>query len=195
MTANPAPLPRAVQVGVFRYRITTDPEVLRTIERQERAPCFGGANHRTLTLAVDTSVPPDQQRDTLWHEVRHAISNLAAIGGEPLAEEEYVERTCSLELLVLRSNPALVAFLLAEDDDAEGIDGPRGESRENQEPEQAAPDGPGSVCAGQPERRQGIHARSEGQGQALGVPVVSSLGDHPPPAEVANYALRVLASE
>ena len=111
------PLPVAVQVGPFRYTVTTDPEVLRDIERQERASCFGGANHRKLTIAVDASIPMDQQRDTLWHEVRHAIDNLAAIGGDDkISEEESVERTCSLELLVLRTNPALVQFLLGDDD-------------------------------------------------------------------------------
>jgi hypothetical protein len=174
-----APLPRTVQVGPFRYGITTDPETLREIERREGTACYGGANHRTLTLAVDVTVPPDQQRDTLWHEVKHAISNLAAIGDGPLSEEQYVERSCSLELLVLRTNPALVAFLLEDDDAQREVDGADRESRADQDPKQAPRNGPGGVRARQPERGQGIDAGRAGQKQALGVPASSSVGDAP----------------
>lgn len=66
---------------------------------------------------LDTTVPPAQQRDTLWHEVKHCVNYLAAFGGKDrLGEEETVGRTCSLELAALRDNPSLVAFLTEQDE-------------------------------------------------------------------------------
>jgi hypothetical protein len=109
-------LPASIRVGALVYQVCEDAETLRDAERSEGTGIYGAANHRRLIIAVDRTVPPGQQRDTLWHEVKHCVNYLAAFGGkDKLGEEEVVERTCSLELLVLRDNPSLVAFLLAEE--------------------------------------------------------------------------------
>lgn len=113
-----AVLPSRIRVGPFWYRVSADPQELREWEHDGTQPdhIHGGCHNARLFMLVDTTFPRGQQRDTLWHEVKHAINYLADVGGEDkLGEEEMVGRTSTLELMVLRDNPELVAFLLAED--------------------------------------------------------------------------------
>lgn len=117
-----AELPARVRVGPFVYTVASDAVALREAEHASSPHIHGGCNNNQLRIVVDTSYPPGQQRDTLWHEVKHAVNYLADFGGKDrLDEEGVVGRTSSLELMVLRDNPALLAFLLEADDAPEEV--------------------------------------------------------------------------
>lgn len=109
-------LPARIRVGPFVYTVETRHEQLRGAERSASSALHGSTEHRELRMLLDTSTPLAQQQDTLWHEVKHCVNYLAAFGGrDKLGEEDVVTRTASLELMVLRDNPTVVAFLLAEE--------------------------------------------------------------------------------
>jgi len=115
------PLPERLRIGLHCYGVTYDESRVRAFEREEKRPnCYGVSAHRDLQIYLDPTVVRSQQRDTLWHEVKHTV--YALVGGFPADtdEEEIILLTASIELMVLRDNPALVAFLLEPDLDASG---------------------------------------------------------------------------
>lgn len=61
----------------------------------------------------------DQLRDTIWHEILHAIYHETGLSyqisdkeEESPTEEQLVRRSATVELQVLRENPSLVNFLV-----------------------------------------------------------------------------------
>lgn len=62
-------------------------------------------------IRIDPGNSPAIYRETLLHEVQHAIATFAGITGE-LNEEEWVTRTTPTLLTVLRENPELLTLLL-----------------------------------------------------------------------------------
>lgn len=97
------------------YTIKDDPD----LDRDRSGEC--SALHCVIRIGPDQT--EQQRRDTVWHEVKHAIFfetglNTEIEESEPkVTEEMIVRRTASMELAVLRENPDLVAYL-TEDDDA-----------------------------------------------------------------------------
>lgn len=105
-------LPESIDVGPFTYTVVTDElDVLRTCV-SEHKELLGFHDEKALRIVVDPSQAPGQQRDTLLHELLHAV---AAMTGADLGDnEEKVVRRLSPALLdLLRRNPNLVRFLTA----------------------------------------------------------------------------------
>jgi hypothetical protein len=110
-----ADLPTRLRVGPFVYTVQLDLARLRDFEQTQGAPQHGYTDRFTCEIVLDPTEAPGQRRDTLWHEVKHAVAGMAGYQGN-LPEEEVIARMSPLELLVLRDNPQLVAFLLEVDD-------------------------------------------------------------------------------
>lgn len=95
--------PRHIQVGPFRYRVRVD-----------QIDDCGTTDPDRLTITLRESNPSDVQRETLLHEVLHAVlanCGLAKELGDD--QEEHVVRALSPILLdTFDRNPRLVDFLL-----------------------------------------------------------------------------------
>jgi hypothetical protein len=114
--ADPPPpdLPKGIRVGPYTYRV----ETYAAHGHQAWGRCLY-REHR-IGVAVGPEVSEQAVRTSLWHEVQHAVHELAGLneGGVPWprTEEAYIGGTCALWLMVLRDNPALVAFLTADEE-------------------------------------------------------------------------------
>lgn len=102
--------PTSIKIGPFVYTVSTDEAGLRRQEHAAKGACSGATSHPKLEIHIDPNDAPGQQRDTLWHEVKHAILNISGFDGKA-TEEEFIQRTSALELAALRDNPELVAYL------------------------------------------------------------------------------------
>lgn len=105
-------LPDAVLVGATRY----------TVESRDRK-LFGRTDNRHSTIMVSSRQSGASARDTLLHEVLHAILWCSAAGRMlPLGdedEERLVRLLTPWLLAVIRDNPELIDYLIAEGGDPE----------------------------------------------------------------------------
>lgn len=109
------PPPAFVKVGPYRYRVLVDSDKIREYEH-ERKGMFAGYTHVSASLIVlDPDVSSQFRRETLWHEVKHAVANVVGLEGK-LSEEEVLQKVSPMELAVLRDNPELVIYLTECDD-------------------------------------------------------------------------------
>ena len=104
-------MPGYIQVGPTCYRVTTDElDVLRR-EKELETGLFGYGDHKALIFGISSEAALDVQKETLMHEVLHALFWLV---GKPLttdAEEDVVARLSPLLLDTLQRNPTLVSYL------------------------------------------------------------------------------------
>jgi hypothetical protein len=91
-----------------RYRVNF-------IEREEGGGDCGECLYNVCTIEVATGFQClEQQRDTLLHEVLHAVDHeMNGLGGA--LRERHIRALATGLYAVLRQNPALVAFLTASD--------------------------------------------------------------------------------
>jgi len=113
-----AEMPTSVQVGPFRFRVTTDrAEINRFRVENGDAHMVGQARLHEQVIAIDPALVLDQRRDTLLHEIRHVVDMVTGVySGERETAEQNITRSTSTLLDTLRRNPALVACLVAEDE-------------------------------------------------------------------------------
>jgi hypothetical protein len=96
--------PRKVKVGPHEYRVRVDKSgVLMAAERL--------GQHRMADLRMDVAggQAPSMLRDTVLHEVMHAVFVGMELSEDD--EEKFVSRLTPVLLAVLRDNPKLVEFL------------------------------------------------------------------------------------
>jgi len=115
-------MPASIRVGSVVYTVTIDPDDWMRVEHKVQSKGdYGHTQNLGATIYVNPAATPDVQRLTLWHEVMHAMCetvmgspNWLDLGEGNAEREESVVRTLeSPTLLVLRDNPALVAYLTA----------------------------------------------------------------------------------
>ncbi len=106
-------LPRRIHVGPHIYSVVCDAAAMAAECRDAGEDLVGRCSHRTLTIHIEPDQARSQMRDTLLHEVLHAVANMTALDGEwgDEREEEVILRLAPALLDVLRRNPRLVAFL------------------------------------------------------------------------------------
>jgi hypothetical protein len=117
VAGGPAKLPSEVLVGPYRYEIIDDLIALHHASVRERDPLDGYCSPRRQQILVDTQKShPGSSRYTLLHEILHALTDLSGHSKEwgDDDEEAFVTRFTPLLLDVLRRNPKLVDYLLAE---------------------------------------------------------------------------------
>lgn len=107
------PLPTTLKVGPYVYAVSTDEPWIRQQEHDRNGGLRGCTDHQALRIAIGPELAPGMQRQTLWHEVKHAVIECMTMSHDKRNDEDWIARTAPMELAVLRDNPDLVAFLLA----------------------------------------------------------------------------------
>lgn len=104
-------IPKHVTVGPFRFTVTLDENAcLRdSVNQGESAHNFGLMLPLQQKIVVNPVQGDDMKRDTILHEVLHAI--LMGAGLEDELEERIVSTISPALLDTLQRNPDLVTFL------------------------------------------------------------------------------------
>ena len=72
---GPPTPPPSVRVGTVTYRVTDDPdEWIRKEHAEQDKSKLGRTEHREATIWLDPDAAPTVKRQTLWHEVMHALA-------------------------------------------------------------------------------------------------------------------------
>lgn len=115
-------MPASVLIGSVTYLVTTHPDDWMRIEYEsQRKGDYGHTKHDMAMIYINPESTPDVQRQTLWHEVMHALCETVMgapvwryLGADRVEREESVIRMLeSPIILVLRDNPDLVTYLTA----------------------------------------------------------------------------------
>lgn len=90
-----------------------DEDAANRVSYEDASRLIGQSNPEQQTITLRPSIAPMCLRDTLLHEVLHAICDMTGIAKDLGAEEEEkaVNRLGPALLDTLRRNPALVTFL------------------------------------------------------------------------------------
>lgn len=97
--------PSVIVVGAFHWRV-------RYVDFQE--DFFGRTSPSHLEIDIDPSLPLDQLKETVLHEVMHAclfVGNSGSSPGKLVDDDAYIESSAPTLLEVLEQNPQLVAWL------------------------------------------------------------------------------------
>jgi hypothetical protein len=111
-------IPKKIAVSHSIIEIATDPRSIFSASKQENEVLFGRYDSHESKITIDGSGHPSVQRETLLHEILHAIighTNLSSEGG-PLsgdAEEAVIRAISPMLLDTLRRNPKLASYLTA----------------------------------------------------------------------------------
>jgi hypothetical protein len=108
--------PKRINVGPFVYDVTFDRATMDARVREESTALIGHHDGAVLTIDIDPDQAVGQARDTLLHELLHAIADVTGLSeawGD--REEEFVGRLSPAILDTLRRNPKLVRYLIADD--------------------------------------------------------------------------------
>ena len=108
-------LPTTVKVGPYIYSVSTNESELRREETNGRVHLRGCTDSQHLKIMIDATLAVGMQRQTLWHEVKHAIVDVLTMSNDKRSDEDWIARTAPMELAVMRENPSLLAFMLGED--------------------------------------------------------------------------------
>lgn len=108
-------LPTSVDVGPFTYTIHADEARMNKANRDDGSDAWGCCNHAKLEIIIDPNQAPAMIQDTLLHETLHALTAMVGLTDELSArrEEAIVRRLTPALLHMLRTNPALVGYLVA----------------------------------------------------------------------------------
>lgn len=99
--------PTSVKIGNHDYAVSFGP-----IESDTSMFLYGRTSPRLTKIEINTDyVTASQQRDTLVHEILHAILGDVPHGLSDNKEERIVRCIAPMLLGVLRDNPDLVRFL------------------------------------------------------------------------------------
>ncbi|MDQ3541023.1 MAG: hypothetical protein M3440_10070 [Chloroflexota bacterium] len=97
-------LPDRVIVGPYTY----------SVQAAYKETNWGHVDMTQQRITIDQDLQPERQRICLMHEVIHACNDIAGVRDDD-TEERMVTYGAPLIVQVLRDNPALVAYLTAED--------------------------------------------------------------------------------
>lgn len=103
--------PRFIHVGPYEYSVDQGTVAVAALDAGDDGSC----DFHDVRITVNPARPEQVQRDTLLHEVLHAIGALTGLRAElgDEAEERVVSRLGSALLDTLRRNPELVEYLLS----------------------------------------------------------------------------------
>lgn len=111
--------PAGVTVGPSTYDISYDADELARRDKADRANRYGMADHGQLRIIVEGTNPEDVVRETLCHEILHAVIDVHGLaahlddrGSVDETEERIVAGLSPALLDTLRRNPAVAAYLI-----------------------------------------------------------------------------------
>ena len=100
--------PESVLIGALTYEIRIESNLTDAVN------CWAHIRHEPQIIFLNDRNRPDRMRVALWHEIKHAVNQLANVEDET-TEEAATTVQSPMELMVLRQNPDLVAYLTSED--------------------------------------------------------------------------------
>lgn len=105
--------PTEVWVGAKLYSVLFDKAKLDGYNGRDRKDRVGYMSQRNLEIIIDDSMAEQMVRETLLHEVLHAVWSDAGLDEmEGLTEEQIISTLTPRFMLVLRANPQMSAYLL-----------------------------------------------------------------------------------
>ena len=91
-------IPKHVQIGGFTYNVELSDDPLRHVDDK------GCTVSHLGIIPIDKSLPPDQQEETLIHEIFHTIFSYAKIELDEEKEEDIISRISPVWHMVLFQN-------------------------------------------------------------------------------------------
>lgn len=109
--------PQHLQVGPYRYRVTTDEDAIAHKSVEQQTTLLGHTDPNALVILLNLGKSaPGNERDTLLHECLHALfAQTGQATDMQDDEEQFVRRLTPALLDLLRRNPRLVAYLTEPD--------------------------------------------------------------------------------
>ena len=104
-----ANLPQRIRIGTKTWKVSSPNDELHADKN------FGETNPLHLDIKISTQYPKAQQRESLFHELFHAVG-YSVLTNEDHLTERLLKPLCYGLLGVLRDNPDVVGFLLSEEE-------------------------------------------------------------------------------
>lgn len=110
--------PTSVRVGPYTYVVKVDADRIKELEKESNTDLYGITTHGHLEIALQPDVADMVLRETLLHEVLHAVLFNTGISDRMTDKaEEHLVRALSPALFsLLRENPELVRYLTGGDE-------------------------------------------------------------------------------
>ena len=110
---TPAPgLPASVQIGASCYRVSCDEREFQGEEhRAQQNSLWGVANYELEAILIKPAQTPNHQRNSLMHEVLHAIDWDRNLGLPKEIEERVIDCLAGGLVDFMERNPKAVEFL------------------------------------------------------------------------------------
>ena len=111
-------IPASVQVGPYVYTIVADTARIEECEKESREELFGMTLHKSLEIIVQPTAADMVIRETLLHEVLHAVLYNTGIADRMTEKtEEHLIRALSPALFVLlRDNKNFLGYIVGSDE-------------------------------------------------------------------------------
>lgn len=117
--AGSSSVPDTIVVGAARYTLLVDQAAIDKAAVEMgygvQGKLCGHHSHAGLTITLHPDQPADGARDSLLHEVLHALASQTDLNRDWAEHDEaFVARLTPALLALLRANPALVQFLTSD---------------------------------------------------------------------------------
>ena len=89
--------PESLQIGTISYTV----KYVTQHEMHDREDCFG-LHDESGTIIINTSYPPSRQKNTVLHEILHALSGRYGLG----LEEKAIRGLANSLFEAMQRNPA-----------------------------------------------------------------------------------------
>lgn len=105
--------PHFIRVGSHKYSVVFSSEDLALIGLREKADLLGHTNHWNLTITIHNNLSHTIERESLLHEVIHAIWTVSGMDviKDPISEEAMVRCVEHVFFQVLTNNPIFLRYL------------------------------------------------------------------------------------
>ena len=104
--------PHFIMVGSHKYTVTYSTEELAITGLRIKATLLGHTNHWALTITIQEGLPHTIERETLLHEVIHAIWSVSGVGEDKSMEQETMVRGVEqIFFQVLTNNSTFLKYL------------------------------------------------------------------------------------
>jgi hypothetical protein len=109
MTKKVPQIPTSLKIGMHSVKVTA-----MSKETWDLSDQAGGHDGDMLEIIYHKGLPPTAILECIWHEAMHAIfaaTKLTNADKEAVLEEEMVDRTTPLVLMMMRDNPQLMKWV------------------------------------------------------------------------------------
>lgn len=109
-------IPTTIRIGPYDYTVIVDSERIKELERETSSELYGITSPGILEIALQPNVADMVLRETLLHELIHALFYNTGISERftDKTEEQIVRALSPALFSLLRDNPALVACIMGD---------------------------------------------------------------------------------